>query len=119
MALVSVAESLDTSSAAGRLVITIMGAVNQWERESVSERTLDVLAHKRAIGERVGNIHYGYRLASDGIHVEPEPGEQAVLATIKALRNRHRSLREVAAALNDRGCVRAVVRNGGTSTSRM
>jgi len=31
VALISVAESLDTSSAAGRLVITIMGAVSQWE----------------------------------------------------------------------------------------
>jgi hypothetical protein len=34
VALVSVAESLDTGSAAGRLVITIMGAVSQWERSS-------------------------------------------------------------------------------------
>jgi Resolvase, N terminal domain len=34
VALISVAESLDTGSAAGRLVITIMGAVSQWERVS-------------------------------------------------------------------------------------
>ena len=62
-----------------------------------------MLAHKRSNGERVGNIHYGYRLAEDGAHVEPEPSEQEVLAAIGALRGRHRSLREVAAALNDRG----------------
>jgi DNA invertase Pin-like site-specific DNA recombinase len=43
VALVSVAESLDTGSAAGRLVITIMGAVSQWEREAIGERTRDVL----------------------------------------------------------------------------
>jgi len=41
VALVSVAESLDTGSAAGRLVITIMGAVSQWEREAIGERTRD------------------------------------------------------------------------------
>ena len=35
VALVSVAEALDTGSAAGRLVITIMGAVSQWEREAI------------------------------------------------------------------------------------
>src|SRR5579863_10634189 len=35
VALISVAESLDTGSAAGRLVITIMGAVSQWEREAI------------------------------------------------------------------------------------
>jgi predicted site-specific integrase-resolvase len=33
--LVAVAESLDTASAAGRLVITIMGVVSQWEREAL------------------------------------------------------------------------------------
>jgi DNA invertase Pin-like site-specific DNA recombinase len=103
VALISVAESLDTGSAAGRLVITIMGAVSQWEREAIAERTRDALRHKRANGERVGNIHYGYRLAADGAHVEPDDAEQAVLATIRDLRARHRSLREVARALNERG----------------
>ncbi len=104
VALVSVAESLDTSTAAGRLVITIMSAVSQWEREAIGERTRDALQHKRSKGERVGNVHYGYRLSGDGKHVEPEPKEQAVLAEIRALRARRRSLREVAAALNERGC---------------
>jgi DNA invertase Pin-like site-specific DNA recombinase len=104
VSLISVAESLDTGSAAGRLVINIMTAVSQWEREAIGERTRDALSHKRANGERVGNIHYGYRLAADGAHVEPDDAEQAVLAAIRDLRARHRSLREVARALNERGC---------------
>src|SRR5262249_16169785 len=53
VALISVAESLDTGSAAGRLVITIMGAVSQWEREAIGERTRDALRHKRSQGRRV------------------------------------------------------------------
>src|ERR1700686_2119323 len=68
VALVSVAESVDTGSAAGRLVITIMGAVSQWEREAIGEHTRDALRHKRNKGERVGNIAFGYRLAADRIH---------------------------------------------------
>ena len=52
VALISVAESLDTGSAAGRLVINIMTAVSQWEREAIGERTRDalssVLLRKRA-----------------------------------------------------------------------
>ena len=103
VALVSVAESLDTGSAAGRLVITIMGAVSQWEREIIGERTRDVLSHKRGNGECVGNVHYGYRLAGDQKHVEPDPSEQEVLTVIRDLRGRHRSLREIAAARNERG----------------
>ena len=103
VALISVAESLDTSSAAGRLVITIMGAVSQWEREAIGERTRDALHHKRNNGERVGNIEFGYRLASDGRHVERDPTEQAILATIRELRARGGTLRAIAAALNRQG----------------
>ncbi len=41
VALVSVAESLDTNTAAGRLVLNIMVSVSQWEREAIGERTRD------------------------------------------------------------------------------
>ncbi len=84
--LISVAESLDTGSAAGRLVITIMGAVSQWEREAIGERTREALRHKRSKGQRVGNIAYGFHLAGDGVHVEADPTEQAVLSAIRNLR---------------------------------
>jgi len=103
VALISVAESLDTGSAAGRLVLNIMAAVSQWEREAIGERTRDALRHKRANGERVGNIRFGYRLCADGTHVEPDPNEQAVLAEIRRLRQAGHSLRGIAAALNRRG----------------
>src|ERR1700693_1377960 len=76
VSLVSVAESLDTGSAAGRLVINIMTAVSQWEREAIGERTRDAMQHKRSNGQRVGNLAYGYRLSADGEHVESEPSEQ-------------------------------------------
>src|ERR1700680_3515558 len=102
VALISVAESLDTGSAAGRLVITIMAAVSQWEREAIGERTRDALRHKRGKGERVGNIAFGSRLAQDGQHVEPDPAEQATLAEIRRLRAAGGTLRGIAADLNHR-----------------
>ncbi len=102
VALVSVAESLDTSSAAGRLVLNIMTAVSQWEREAIGERTRDAMRHKRGHGERIGNIQFGYRLCSDAKHVEPDPGEQAVLREIHQLRNTGQTLRNIAATLNQR-----------------
>ncbi len=101
VALVSVAESLDTSSAAGRLVLNIMTAVSQWEREAIGERTRDAMRHKRSNGERVGNIPYGYRLAADGRHLEEDPGEQTVLAEIRRFRREGATLRWIAAALNN------------------
>src|SRR5947207_13230025 len=84
--LVSVAESLDTGSAAGRLVLNIMTAVSQWEREAIGERTRDAMSHKRSQGQRVGNIAYGCQLAGDGVHLEANPAEQAVLSEIRQLR---------------------------------
>ena len=103
VALISVAESLDTSSAAGRLVLNIMTAVSQWEREAIGERTRDALSHKRSRSERVGNIAFGYRLAPDGVHVELEPVEQAAITAIAELRTEGRSLRRIATDLNRRG----------------
>jgi DNA invertase Pin-like site-specific DNA recombinase len=103
VALISVAEALDTGSAAGRLVITIMGAVSQWEREAIGERTRDALRHKRSNGERVGNIEFGYRLSLDGRHLEPDPTEQAALAEISSLRRQGHTLRGIAMILNRHG----------------
>jgi site-specific DNA recombinase len=103
VALISVAESLDTGSAAGRLVLNIMTAVSQWEREAIGERTRDALGHKKRNGERVGNIAYGYRLAADGGHVEPDDAEQAAIAAIRGLRASGRTLRQIAVDLNREG----------------
>src|SRR5258708_1183622 len=100
--LISVAESLDTGSAAGRLVLNIMTAVSQWEREAIGERTRDAMSHKRSQGQRVGNIAYGCRLAGDGVHGEAGPGEQGVLSEIRRLRGQGATLRGIAAALNHR-----------------
>ena len=80
-----------------------MGAVSQWEREAIGERTRDALRHKRSNGERVGNIEFGYRLSSDRRHLEPDPTEQAALVEIRVLRRQGRTLRGIAAALNSHG----------------
>src|SRR5580700_1816829 len=78
VSLVSVAESLDTGSAAGRLVLNIMVSVSQWEREAIGERTRDALQLKRSRLEFLGNAPYGFRLAVDRKHVEPDRSEQSI-----------------------------------------
>jgi Site-specific recombinases, DNA invertase Pin homologs len=69
VSLVSVAEALDTGSASGRLVLNLMTAVSQWEREAIEERTRDALAHKQADMQYVGNTSYGWHCV-DGKTVE-------------------------------------------------
>jgi len=102
VALVSVAESLDTSSAAGRLVLNIMTAVSQGNgRPSGSERgTPCATSAPTASGSATSRM--GYRLAADGRHLEEDPGEQKVLAEIRRLRRGGATLRGIAAALNHR-----------------
>lgn len=103
VSLVSVADSLDTHTAAGRMVMNVMMSVSQWEREAVSERTTDALRLKQTKGERVGNLPYGYRLATDGVHLERDAREQQVRMRIEQLRTAGLTLRQVAEDLNREG----------------
>lgn len=103
-ALLSVSEQFDTRSAAGRMVINIMAVVSQWEREAIGERTAAAMQHKAAQGEYTGgSAPYGFRLASDGAHVEELADEQAVIAAARVLRTQGLSLRLIAATLAQRG----------------
>ena len=103
VSLVSVCESLDTGTAAGRLVIHIMSSVSQWEREVIGERTREALASKKARKERTGNIPFGYEITNDGVHLVENSAEQRIITVIRKLRNAGHSLRAVADELNRRG----------------
>lgn len=106
VSLVSVAESLDTKTAAGRLVLNVMASVSQWEREAIGERTRDAMRHMQSTGQYTGgSAPFGYQLAADGAHLEPNPTEQAILARIAELRTAGYSLRAVADELNRQGYV--------------
>ena len=103
-ALLSVGEQIDTRSAAGRLVLNVLASVSQWEREAIGERTSAALQHKASLGEYTGgDAPYGYRLAADGERLEPEPGEQVLLARARRLRHKGLSLRAVARQLEAQG----------------
>lgn len=54
--LFSVGDSIDTRTAAGRMVLNILLSVAQWEREAICERTRDALRHKIKRRERCGGI---------------------------------------------------------------
>lgn len=102
-ALLSVGEQIDTRSAAGRLVLNVLGAVSQWEREAIGERTSAAMRHKQTQGEYIGgHAPYGFHLTEDGDLVE-NPAEQAVIQEARELRAAGLSLRKVAAELDRHG----------------
>jgi DNA invertase Pin-like site-specific DNA recombinase len=103
-ALLSVSESLDTSTAAGRLVVGVLGAVAQWEREAIGERTAAAMATLAAAGRYTGGrVPYGSRLAADGTTLEADPAEVEVLRVARELRASGLSLRKIGAELHARG----------------
>ena len=97
------ADSIDTRTAAGRLVLNVLGSVAQWERETISERTTEALAHKKALGERIGEVPYGFALAEGGKTLVADAAEQALLAAIREARQRGLSQRAIVAELASKG----------------
>jgi len=109
VALVSISESLDTSSAVGRLVVNMLASVAQWEREAIGERTASALAHKRTSGLVYGSTPFGFR--RDGDRLVRDDAEQIALAEMQRLDDAGASYREIGSMLESRG-VRA--RKGGS-----
>jgi site-specific DNA recombinase len=101
--LFSVTDSIDTRTAAGRMVLNILLSVAQWERESTGERTREALAYKIKNLERVGKVRFGYDLANDDRTLVPNPVEQNAIEWMRQLRNEGLTLRQIASALTDRG----------------
>jgi DNA invertase Pin-like site-specific DNA recombinase len=73
------------------------------EKQMIKDRTRAALAVKKARGERVGNVPYGYRLSEDGVHVEPNTEEQAIIAIICSLRALGMTFYGIVAYLNQEG----------------
>jgi len=100
--LFSVSDSIDTRTAAGRLVLNVLLSVAQWERETTAERTREALQHKIRCGERCGKIRYGFDLCEDGKFLHENVEEQQVIGTIRDLRAAGRSLQQIADELTAR-----------------
>ena len=98
----SVGEQLDTASAAGRLVVNILGAVSQWEREAIGERTSAALQYKRSQGEYTGGyVPMGKRVEARKLVADEDQARAKDRAL--DLHANGLSLRKIAAALNTEG----------------
>jgi DNA invertase Pin-like site-specific DNA recombinase len=101
--LVSLSESIDTTSAAGKMVFRMLAVLAEFERDLISERTSSAMDHLRRQGRKVsGNIPFGFDEAEGGRLVANDR-EQVVLSRIRSLRDAGASLRAIAAALAEAG----------------
>ena len=95
--------AIDTTSAAGRFMLVVLAGAAEMERNLTRERTRSAMAVKRANGQRIGAVPYGYDLASDRTTLVPNDTEQVVIQEIRELRSQGKKLQEIAEGLTERG----------------
>lgn len=101
--LLSAAGEGNGSNAADKFMRGILDAASEYEREIIRERTRAALAAKSAKGERVGVVPFGFTLAADGVHLEPNAAERKIIATVRRMRAKGVSLRRIVEKLEVRG----------------
>jgi len=95
VALHSVTERIDTTSAHGEFFFTLLAALATMERKQISERTKAALAHKQDRGEWIGRPPAGYYTAKGKlIALEPD-----ITGKAKRLRREGKSFRAIAERL--------------------
>lgn len=110
--LVSVSEHLDTGSAAGRMVLTVLAALAEMERAQVGERTSEALAQVAREGRvRSHRLPFGWRTESGSDRAKKgqkemlvaHPEEQAIRSRMLELRADGLGAHRIAGRLNGDG----------------
>lgn len=116
--LASVSEQIDTSTAHGRFVVTILAGLAAMEREQVAERTRDALAEIRRQGRGCSRFTPFGWMTEDGGHELPrrepgagpdrrllvmDPDEQRALEVISMLRAEGLGVRRISSRLSALG----------------
>lgn len=93
-------QSINTHSAIGRMLLTLLAAFAELERNLISERTAAALAHKKRHGQVYGAVPFGFERR--GQTLIPIAQEQVIVRIMRSWRDAGQSYRQIAAALNDR-----------------
>ncbi len=121
--------AIDTASAAGKFMLTVLAGAAEMERNLTRERTRAAMRVKRQRGQRISRFApFGFRLTTAG-SLAPVPAEQRAVKRMRALHAKGWSLRQIAASLVKAGMtgrgggaispktVRAVLRRGDPSAT--
>lgn len=94
-------QSINSASAMGRMLLTMLAGFAQFERDLTAERTTSALAHKKANGQAYSPTPYGKD--RDGDMLTDNEQEQGIINKMRELRDDGSSLRGIAEHLNSNG----------------
>ena len=100
-ALVSASETLDTSTAVGRMLLQVVAAFAEFERGVAGERTTEALDHKRRQRQVYGAVPFGWR--RDGKGLVEIATEQKALQEMRRMAAEGATLSAIGEMLDARG----------------
>jgi len=101
--LISIEEGFDTRNECGQLGLKLIDIITKWDTKRISDRTREIIAKKRAKGERVGHAPFGYTYKDKKLVAVP--AELDTVRVIREQREKGLSYHKIARYLNERKIV--------------